>query len=220
MKALGLDPGPSKTAFSWVHLDAGGWPHVVSGAHVENDSPELRKILQLAAMSSAPIGMETLIGWAYEASRVQQLVETARVEGRLEERALGFGGTVVHIDARSWRGALCGSPTASDKQIQIAIEGLVRTRPAVKADARAHLYDATGVALAVLAKSLGRTVTVPQDVMGKVHLQRETERASRGARKAAGLPVVEQTKRSPSRAQTKRRSDASKRVWAARKAGV
>lgn len=211
--ALGLDPGPSKTAASLIRIDDAGWPHIEIGGHYENDSDELRRLIQRAAMLRAPVGVETICGFAYEAKRVAALVETARIEGRLHERALVFGAAVVQIEARIWRGQLCGSPTASDKQIRIAIEGLCKTIPLSKAAEREHLYDATGVAIAVIALSLGRVVSVPARVMALIHQQREIEKVSRGARKAAGLEAVEPKKRSRTRAQTKRRGRGAVGGW-------
>jgi Holliday junction resolvasome RuvABC endonuclease subunit len=208
--ALGLDSGPSKSGAALVRLDDAGWPHIEIGGHYENDSPELRRLIQRAAMVRATVGVEHVVH-AFSKKNEAAIIETARVEGRFEERAIGYGATVVQIEARSWRGQLTGSPRASDKQIRIAIEGLCKTLPGGKAVEREHVYDAAGVAIAALAIRTGRAVSVPAAVMAQVHAQREYERATRGQKA--------ETKRSPTRAQTKRRSKAAKAAWAARSHG-
>lgn len=213
--ALGIDPGPTKTAASWMRLDDEGHLHIEIGGHYENESPDLRRLIQRAAMERAPIGIEQIVGFAYEAKRVAALVETARWEGRFAQLAIGFGASVGPIEARSWRGLLCGSPTASDKQVRIAIEGLVKTIPHGPAAAREHLYDATGVAIATLSKALGRAVSVPARVMALVQAQRDQERAARGAKKSEGV-IGSNEKRAPTRAQSARRSEAAKKAWRAK----
>lgn len=218
MKALGLDPGPTKTGAAYVRFE-NGWMNIDMGGHFENSSDELRKLMQRAAMAREPIAVECIVGYAYEHKRMAALIETARVEGRLLERAEGLGTSALTIEAGLWRGSLCGAPGASDEQIRIAIEGVTKTWPKVLAVARPHLFDAAGVAIAAIGRALGRTISAPPAVMWAVEQQRQAEKASRGARKAAALPVVEAGKRSETRAQRERRGAASKRGWAGRKAG-
>lgn len=219
VKALGLDPGSSRTGFAWIEIRADGWPSLISGAHAENDGAEIANQLRAAAQGGHLVAVEQIV-MAFRRGSQIALIEAAKAEEGIVRDARSLGANVVRLTAHDWRGELCRSKTASDEQIRIVIEGMCPVRPALKADARPHVYDAAGVAIVALARALGRRIELPPSVSQALALQQLEERARRGARKAAGLTAVAAEKRRPTRAQTKRRSEVGKRAWAGRKAGA
>lgn len=214
--ALGIDIGPTRSGAALVELDANGWVHIVWGGHVETAGRELRQQIENVRRIDAVFAVETIQGFAYQSSRVAQLIETARAEGDVIRMAVDMGLSAERFTAPEWRGELCRSKTASDDQIRIAIEGICITRPTLKADARPHVYDAAGVAIVALARELGRKLVLPAHIEMEIHRQREREKSIRESRKARG-EVAPAEKRRPTRAQTKKRSEASKKSWEARR---
>lgn len=205
--ALGIDAGPSLTGACLLRVDESGWAHIEWGAHLPSKSEELFAKLREAARTGALLVFEQLLGYAFEAKRVQALIETSRVEGDLKRIAMDAGATPLVLSAHEWRAELCRSKTASDAQIRIAVEGLTKTRTGMKASARAHIYDAAGVALVALGRARGG-LTIPARIEGLIHLQREKEKADRAAKKL--LP------KKPKATKPK----AKKRAWAIKKEGV
>lgn len=231
--ALGIDAGGTRSGIALVRLDPQGWMHIDYGAHLDNESDAIRRAIVDCTQRLGVVAIETLVGFAYEAKRVQALVETARFEGRVlelcrmlgESRRLQTTGiedelartaTVAQYSAGEVRGALCRSRTASDEQVRIVVEGVTLTRPQLLAVARPHVYDAALTAIYTIGRSLAHGWHLPPAVEQRLHEQRERERASRAAKKAAGAPPAE--KRSPTRAQSKRRSEAATRAWRGRSA--
>jgi Holliday junction resolvasome RuvABC endonuclease subunit len=216
-RALGIDPGPTRTAVAVVVVDASGRFAIELGMHVMSHDPWLRAVMRDVARRGGTAAQEGLVGYAYEAKRVQALVETARAEGRFLEAAAAAELPITEIGAREWRGELCRAENASDEQIRIVVEGLCVTRPTLRADARAHVYDAAGVAIVHLARRFRRRIALPSRVEIALARQQAADKHSRTvkradtiARAAAGLPPAGE-KRSITRAQSKRRSDAQKR---------
>jgi hypothetical protein len=168
------------------------------------------------------IGYERLIGFAYEAKRVQALIETARQEGHVEELAShGPYRLVRGASAAEVRGWLCRAPQASDEQVRVVVEGLAPTRPAMLAVDRPHIYDAAAVALFAMHEHLGRRLVLSSALERALFDQQQKDQSSRAAKreaKANGTFVPE--KRSLTRAQSQRRSAASKQAWAIRKGGA
>jgi hypothetical protein len=238
-RAFAVDPGPTRSGAALVDLRDDGWLEFVWGGHVENHGAELHQQMRAAARAGAVIAIEHLRGFAYEAKRVAQLLETAQAEGEIrgradqnwieasadiaEVRALIAAGELrppQSIEAVDWRGELCRSKTASDEQIRIVVEGLCKVRPALKHDARPHAYDAAGLAIVALARANGRRIELPASVSSALALQQIQEKADRETKKRAkalGIEVPRERRR-PTRAQTKRRSDAAKKAHAERRA--
>lgn len=208
--ALGIDAGPTRSAIARLEVDDLGWPHITMGAHLESDSTTLAAMLRGAVREGALVVFEQLVGYAFEAKRVQALIETGRVEGALKRVVTDAGGAPIVLSAHEWRAALCRSKTASDEQIRIAVEGLTKTRPELKAATRPHVYDAAGVALVALLRARG-VLSLPPRLEAAIHLQREKEKAARALKK------LEPEKRSPTRAQSARRGAAARAGWKTRK---
>lgn len=216
------------SALVTIGLGIDGWPAILWGGHVESHGPELRTQLVAAIQRGALIAIEHLQGYAYEANRVAQLIETGHAEGRILERTLaiieaarpaGRVSKVREITASDWRGALCRTERASDEQIRLVVEGLCKVRPVVKADARPHIWDAAGLAIVALARENGRAIHLPPAVSAALHVKQQEEKADRADKKARGTVTALQ-KRFPTRKQSERRSAAAKAASAARKAGA
>jgi hypothetical protein len=221
--ALAADPGPTRSALALVTVDDAGWFHIGLGHHIDNEDRYLRSVIAHAATNGALFAIESIFGFAYEAKRVQALCETTRMEGRLMEIIRAAGAASHLVPAREWRGELCGTETPSDEQVRIVVEGLCRTIPTIRAEARAHVYDAAGLAIVAIARGMRRRVVLPPAVRIALMAQqavdqaaRTAKRAAKKARAAAGLPP-ETARRSITRAQSGRRSAAGKRSWAARR---
>ncbi len=215
-ECLAFDAGASRTGIAWVRVDEHGWFHVALGHHLLNDDRYLLAIIADAGRRGAMFASETLIGWAYQACRVQGLVETARAEGRLLELARAAGGEPVKLAAKDWRGELCRSGTASNEQIRIVVEGLCKTMPTLPCRAREHVLDAAGLGIVAIARAHGRSVRLPPAVSVALFHQQAVEKATRAERKARGETTPKE-RRSLTRAQSGRRSAAGKRSWAARR---
>lgn len=245
-RVFAVDPGPTRSGAALVELLESGWLAILWGGHVENHGPELAAQIASAARADVFFVCEKLEGYAFQASRVAQLMETAKAEERIvrdveiaieraaiERRARSVAASglpnpfpalpttaLARVTAGDWRGELCRSKTASDAQIRLVVEGLCPVRPALKADARPHVYDAAGLGIVALARANGRRIELPASVSSALHVMQVSEKADRSARRAKGLPAVEKTKRSPTRAQTARRSEAAKAGWSKRKVGA
>ena len=76
---------------------------------------------------------------------------------------------------------------------------------------------ATGLAVVTLYESTGRKLTLPDQVATALWRQQQLERASKGAKKAAGTPAAPAA-RIPTRHQRSRRSAAARKAAATRRA--
>lgn len=161
------------------------------------------------APAGALVAVEQLIGYAYEAKRVQALIETARVEGRLIEVARRRGFEPVLIAAKEWRGALCRSESASDDQVRIVVEGLLHGIPALRAVERPHVYDAAGLAIVALARAAVLPLCLPAPVETALWRQQQAEKSARTAARAAGGAAKEP--RGMTRLQRGRRSEGGRK---------
>lgn len=215
MKVLALDPGPTRIGAALLELlPMASWPRVLRAGHVELD--EARRWVAEAVALGHHIAVETIVGYAYQASRVAGLVETARVEGRLLEAAKRLDERLLHaVEATVWREAMLGTRTPSDDQIRVVVEGVVRDIPQLGHKVRPHAYDAMGLALYVMAKERFRSgaFRLPPETARKLFLLQQQEKAER-----ASGSRPKKTKRAPTRSQTTRRSQAAVAAWAKRRA--
>jgi Holliday junction resolvasome RuvABC endonuclease subunit len=215
---LGIDPGATRSGLSLVRLDPNGWLNIDYGAHVDNETDAWRQMVTSTIQRGGVIVLEMIVGYAYDAFRVQPLVETGRMEGRVLELVRLLKGKVITVEALDVRGRLCRSRKASDAQVQIVVEGVTRGRPAhLTQEAKTHIYDAAAAAIDQIAQASGRPLVVPAEVEARLHLQREADKVERAARRAGG---GEKPKRSLTRAQSERRSKGAKQAWAIRKGGA
>lgn len=214
MRVLALDPGPTRIGAALLELPPmASWPRVIRAGHVELD--EARRWVAEAVALGHHVAVETIVGYAYQASRVAGLVETARVEGRLLEAARPNSDRLLHaVEASVWRESMLGTRTPSDDQIRVVVEGVVRDIPQLGCRVRPHAYDAMGLALYVMAKERsGRgAFRLPPETARKLFLLQQQEKAERAAKPRG------KTKRAPTRSQTTRRSQAAVAAWAKRRA--
>jgi hypothetical protein len=218
--ALGFDPGPTYSGIARVVYE-GGQFRITYGAHLDNSTDAWRHWVSVTQREGGIVALESIHGYAYEAKRVQALNETTRQEGRIEERAKVIGVQLIPLPAGKVRGVLCRAPNASDEQIRVVIEGITAARPHVLAEQRAHIWDAAGAAIVAIVERLKLPLRLPGAVELALLQQKEADKVKRSAKreaKANGTFVPE--KRSLTRAQTQRRSAASKQAWAIRKGGV
>ncbi len=214
VEIVAIDVGPTRCGVAHVRALGLGKFRVVAGAHVEFASPWLNALLRSAAQRGAAAALEVLVGYAYEAKRVAQLIETARVEGRLLERVHALGARQVETrSAGEWRGALCGSPRATDAQVRIAVEGLCTVAPALGSDEREHVLDAAGLGVVVLSGLRREAIRLPSSVQLALIRQRAADAELAAAKRARG---ASKTKRAPTVAQRERKSRAAKAAWARR----
>lgn len=115
-----------------------------------------RDAVRIIESHCAPIvAIEQIQGYAFNPSRVKDLVETARTEGWILSSCHYGEATSRVFSAREARGEFCRTPRASDKQVAIVIEDLVTISPHVaklKATMRPHVYDAALVALLAMRR--------------------------------------------------------------------
>lgn len=176
IRILGIDPGSLKHAIVLLEHDNGcvlyrtseigdlgmieGWLHGTYDAAIT----------------------ETINGVAYSLSRSADLIETARNEGRIIEKIHTSLLTPMTCTAAQARGHFCRSAQASDAQIAIAVEALVKDAPTTmrKVD-RKHIYDAILYGLFGL-HLLGVRLTLPPSAEFAVGKRRYEERARSAAK--------------------------------------
>lgn len=247
LRCLALDPGPVRTGVACVEVRAGAlW--VVLGSHRELDLRReehrawLRAQFQEVRALGGIVAVETVTGYAYDASRVSALCETTRVEGMILALAYEHGLVPLEIPAgdgsapvkapdaplpaqaeaarrriEGWRAELCHTPQASDEQIAIVVEGLVGYEGApIRARERPHVYDAAGLAIVAIHRHLGRRVRLPAAVETALYRQQQAERAERAAKRASGAGKAK-SPRLRTRAQRQRAKDGKVLAAAARR---
>jgi Holliday junction resolvasome RuvABC endonuclease subunit len=212
---LGIDSGATRTGVALVRLDPSGWLHIDQGAHLDNESDALRWMVTNTHQRLGAIAIEQIVGFAYEAKRVQALVETARFEGRMLELCRFLKAQVSAFAAGEVRGELCRCRTAGDDQVRIVVEGLTKTRPALTADVRPHVYDAAAAAILAIIRATGRPLVLPPAVNAALHASQRDAKARRAAKRAGNELVA--VPRKLTRAQSKRRSDAATKAWTGRR---
>lgn len=203
---VAIDVGPTRCGVAHLRDLGLGKFRVVAGAHVEHGSAWLSAVLRSAVANGAVVAFEVLQGYAYEAKRVAQLIETARVEGRLIERVSALGARIELRTAGEWRGVLCGTPRASDAQVRIAVEGLCTVAPSLGSDEREHVLDAAGLGLVVLSQLTKRPLYMPSAVRLALFRQQADDAAEAKAKRARGATAP---KRAPTRAQRERKARAA-----------
>lgn len=212
LSVLALDPGPTRTGAALLELSPSGWPLVLRAGHL--DRRELEVWLVEAQQLGRTVAVEQVQGYAYEASRVAQLVETARAEGWIDGRVRGAS-RLLWASAAEWREQLCGSKVASDDQIRLVVEGLACGLPHVGSRERPHVMDAVGLGIVALARLGDVTIRTPEAVLRALLRLQAEEKLGRQLKRASGSSTQTE-KRRPTRSQTARRSAAAKRGWAGR----
>jgi Holliday junction resolvasome RuvABC endonuclease subunit len=229
--ALAADPGPTRSGVAVVsfdgrrfelrhgaHLRFGGGV-IAAGVHEPIAGlADVEFLLDDLVEAGGVFAVEELVGWAYEAKRVQALVETGRIEGRFILAAIARGLVPRLVPAKDWRGALCRSETASDEQVRVMVEGLIPDVPHFRCEERPHIYDAAGLAIVALCREAGVQIPRTPELEQALVLQQAADksaRAAKRAKKAAGELAPEQ--RGMTRGQRARRRAGAKQGWATRR---
>src|SRR5687767_8009535 len=111
---MAYDPGPTYSARGAIRVDERGHIHFVAGERRElnarrpADADKLRSELAWVKAEGGLAAVEAIRGFAYQANRVQALLETARIEEQIVLTGLAVGLPVVELDAPSIRRELCG----------------------------------------------------------------------------------------------------------------
>ena len=148
MRVLAIDPGATRSAYAIVDRVKLGPITVTSVGY--GDQALLDHVM--GALVPDEVVVETIMGYAYEASRVALLVETARVEGWLIHAAKVRGIPCTEVAARDWRRALTGSPTPSDAQIEVLVRDVVEGLGPLGTYEQEHIIDAVGLGAAYLQR--------------------------------------------------------------------
>ncbi len=230
--ALAIDPGPDRSgvvsvSFDGRYFDLLYWRHqlfrgglFVAGVHEPLiGGAELDFLLDDVAAAEGIVVIEQIVGFAYEPSRVPALVETARVEGRIIERAIARGIEPRMVQAKTARGELCRTKKAGDTRVEAVVRGLLRGFPTkITQKEIAHICD--GGALAIVEICRVARVPIPRTpelemALVRAGAEEERVRAAKRARVAAGEFAPE--KRLPTRGQRARRSAGAKSGWQTRR---
>jgi Holliday junction resolvasome RuvABC endonuclease subunit len=139
---VGVDPGPTRSAWSAIESRcAGRWQFVRCGM-AESNAEAFRDVLALTV--GCDFAFETPSGYIHEHARGAALLATARVAGELVAVAQSCHRRVVEMSASKWRQGLTGKSNASDALIKKAVELYVDGLPK---RSNAHVRDAIGVAI-------------------------------------------------------------------------
>ncbi|WP_438028960.1 hypothetical protein [Sorangium sp. So ce233] len=231
LTALASDSGPTRSGVAVVsfdgrrfqlrygaHLRFGGGVVAAGAYEPPAGMAEVDYLLDDLAAAGGLLVLEQLVGFAFEAKRVQALVETARTEGRFIQAGLARGLTPQMVSAKDWRGALCRSETASDEQVRVMVEGLIPDMPHFRCEERPHIYDAAGLAIVVLCRAAGVPIPRTPELDRALVMQQAADKAARAAKrakKAAGELAPE--KRGLTRGQRARRRAGAKQGWQTRR---
>lgn len=228
MFVYAFDPGPTYTGWALLYWD-GRVPHYVDGGHipfgggfvraadgsVEPDtSARVRALMEDAARVGGVIAIEQIVGYAYDAKRVQALLETTRIEGDLKRLARSLGITPFFVTCKAARGLLCRAETASDAQVAIVVEALVHGAPKHLAkDRRQHIYDAALYGLGALWRR-GVRLTLSPEAETELFRQQAADKAARAQKRVKTLrgEVSPETWK-PTREQRRRRVAGTQKSW-------
>lgn len=161
--ALGLDPGPTKTAWSLIEMGPNGMAHYVgSGMLLSTDPDAFRAKLAGAASVGALVAVELPTALHPRAgadpanlfARSKQLLATMKVGASIATEARSAGLEVVELSAGQWRHALTGKNNASNPLIERAVRMFTTGFPTKSNE---HVRDALG--LAIVAARTGRRQT-------------------------------------------------------------
>ena len=176
MRIIGVDPGTIRHSVVLLEYDAGA-VHYRAG-----------KLGDLGMVEAWLLGTydaaitECIKGGAYTLARSEDLIATARNEGRIIEMGRHVGYELMTCSAAQARGFFCGSAQASDAQIAIVVEAIVKDAPVdmLKVD-RKHVYDAILYGLFGL-HLLSIRLTLPASATFAVGKRRYEERAKSAAK--------------------------------------
>jgi len=226
-----FDSGSPKTAATVVALDGGrfrflwgrrfrlGGGFYASGQLFPDFGDDtLDMLLDDAKLAGGIVGIEHLVGFAYEAKRVAYLLETRDVQGQILH-ACRVRGLVPHVtSAPEWRGEFCRTAGPSNEQIAIVLEGAVVGIPPLHHEDREHIYDAGGLCVVELCRAAHLPIPRSPEVETKLYRQQQLDKAQRAAKRAkreAGELAPE--KRRPSGAMRARRAAGAKKGWETRR---
>jgi hypothetical protein len=230
--ALAIDPGPDRSgvvsvSFDGHNFDLLHWRHQLfrggvfaAGAHEPLiGGAELDFLLDDVASTDGILVIEQIIGFAYQLSRVPALIETARVEGRIIEKAIARGVEPRMVTAKAARGELCRTKSAGDTRVEAVVRGLLRGFPTkITQKEVAHICDGGALAIVEICRALRISIPrTPELEMALIRAGAEEDRArsTKRARVAAGELVEE--KRRPTRGQRARRGAGTKAGWDGRR---
>ena len=156
MIVVGIDPGPTKSAYAIVQFK-GNTLDVLSSGFFSELSETIAD-----AIYDGFFALETVEGYAWMPERSSALIQTSFVAGVIDGTLSTIGHRVVRLSARQWRKVICNDPAASDKIIKRILQARIPTLPRTNA----HVRDAIGVALAAIelerrAAVLNRAKLVP-----------------------------------------------------------
>lgn len=168
------------------HLQLVEGAHRVVGYYSDDDLAWLRARVTEARDNSGSVAAEQIIGWAYEASRVQALVETARSEGYLLGIARMLAAKHTFYSAGEVRAALVGDKAASDARVAVVVEWAFgkAVRERFKATERPHVYDGALLAMYAIAQATKRRITLPPRILGELARLQAEEKAARTVKRA------------------------------------
>ncbi len=187
--AFAVDAGPTRWGCSTVTLDtAAGRLTLVEGIHRVIDPMADDDIAWLAARcaearaAGGVVAQEIVLGYAFEASRVQALVETGRSEGVLLGIARMHGLLPVMVSAGQARLERVLDSRASDARVAVVVEYLFgkSLHDRIPATQRPHVYDAALLAAHVLAKRSGLKIKLPAAIIQRL-MQLKAEEGARNA---------------------------------------
>lgn len=208
--ALAIDPGPTRSAYCIVQQE-GGRLSYLQGGWLPNASPQWDILFQDAAQNRDLGAIEWLQGYAYEAKRVAQLIETAHEEADLRARARAAGVDLHRITCKQAQGRLLRRETDGDGVIEAVCRAIVHGIPHFPTSSAEHIFSAMVVAVVrLLAPNEGDEVRLPPTVETILYKAREEQALERAERK------LRPKKRRETVAQRQKRSWAAKKGWLGR----
>lgn len=140
---LGIDPGPTETAWAAVTF-TGPRAHFVQGGMVPSSLVDLCSLTVQCAVDCGTIAVETPSGYVFQPARGPTLLATASVAGMVIGLAHAANVPSVQLPAATVRKAICGKGSATDRQVEASLRGHVELPPR---KTNAHVRDAIAVAI-------------------------------------------------------------------------
>jgi hypothetical protein len=221
---LACDPGPTRSAYALLVAYADGVIAVEHVWYVEHTRVWLWAVLRTFILPAGGFfAVETIEGEIYHGRSAAQVLQTKKVEGRIQEAAEVVEVMPVEIEATSWRRTITKAKGwMTNAEVTCVVEGIYRSAtgelelPAMDDVAREHIYDAILCGMIAIVWRLKSSFALPKHVMEALLLVQMREESHRRAKKQAKALGIKMPRRAPRKLTREQRQRATVKAAATR----